>query len=88
MIVVWWFVIVIISLILFGGIYAWIEHQIFKDHHIPEFDTEKKVREIKLRLADIEWRMKKNDEVTGSSDTSVGSHTNDLRRNFKRQNVW
>ena len=68
MIVVWWFVIVICSLILFSGLYVWFESQIYTDHYIPEFETEKKVREIKLRLADIEWRMNKNDESTSSSD--------------------
>ena len=71
MIVVWWFVIVICSLILFSGLYVWFESQIYKDHYIPEFETEKKVREIKLRLADIEWRMNKNDESTSSSDNPI-----------------
>ena len=47
MIIVWWFVIVICSLILFSGLYVWFESQIYKDYYIPEFETEKKVREIK-----------------------------------------
>ena len=83
MIVVWWFVIVICSLILFSGLYVWFEGQIYKDHYIPEFETEKKVREIKLRLADIEWRMNKNDESTSSSDNPIRSRADDLRSSLK-----
>ena len=87
MIVVWWFVIVICSLILFSGLYVWFESQIYKDHYIPEFETEKKVREIKLRLADIEWRMNKNDEDTGSSDNSIRNRADSLRRSFQGKNM-
>ena len=87
MIVVWWFVIVISSLILFSGLYVWLENQIFKEHPIPEFETEKKVREIKLRLADIEWRMNKNDEDTGSSDNSIRNRADSLRRSFQGKNM-
>ena len=87
MIVVWWFVIVICSLILFSGLYVWFESQIYKDHYIPEFETEKKVREIKLRLADIEWRMNKNDEDTGSSDNSIRNRAYSLRRSFQGKNM-
>ena len=83
MIIVWWFVIVICSLILFSGLYVWFESQIYKDYYIPEFETEKKVREIKLRLADIEWRMNKNDEDTGSSDNSIRNRAYSLRRSFQ-----
>ena len=56
MIIVWWFAITITSLIVFSGLYIWLESVIFKYEPIPEFDSESKCREIKLRLADLEWK--------------------------------
>ena len=56
MIIVWWFVIVISSLIVFGGLYAWLESVIFKYEPIPEFESEKHVRDLKMRIADAEWK--------------------------------
>ena len=58
MIIVWWFVITITSLIVFGGLYTWLESVIFKYEPIPEFDSEKDV-EIEMRLADAEWKFNK-----------------------------
>ena len=62
MIIVWWFVIVISSLLIFSGLYVWMESRIFKEEYIPEFETEKRVREIKLRLVDIEWKFNREME--------------------------
>lgn len=43
------------------GWLVWMDEQVHKDPYIAEFDTERKCREIKRRLADMELR-RKNDK--------------------------
>ena len=59
MIIVWWFVIVISSLIIFGGLLLWLEHYSFKHEPIPETESEKHVRQMKLRIQQAEWEFNK-----------------------------
>ena len=59
MIIVWWFVIVISSLIVFGGLLLWLEHHSFKHESIPETESEKHVRQMKLRIQQAEWEFNK-----------------------------
>lgn len=38
---------------------AWMENEIYNPPHIPETEAEKLVRNIKLRIADAEWKIRK-----------------------------
>ena len=49
----------IVALIVCLGYVVWMDEMLYKEPHIPEFDSERKCREIKLRLADIEWKRNK-----------------------------
>ena len=46
----------IVALIVCLGYVVWMDEMLYKEPHIPEFDSERKCREIKLRLADIEFK--------------------------------
>ena len=49
----------IISLLVCLGYVVWMDDQLYREPYIPEFDSERKVREIKTRLKDIEWKRSK-----------------------------
>ena len=38
---------------------AWMENEIYNQPHIPETESEKLVRNIKLRIADAQWKIRK-----------------------------
>jgi len=48
----------IVSLLICLGYVVYMDDQLYREPYIPEFDSERKVREIKLRLSDIEFRNK------------------------------
>tara|TARA_A200000159_G_C7179571_1_gene278968 strand:+ start:354 stop:539 length:186 start_codon:yes stop_codon:yes gene_type:complete len=48
----------IVSLLVSLGYVVYMDDQLYREPYIPEFDSERKVREIKLRLSDIEFRNK------------------------------
>lgn len=48
----------IVSLLICLGYVVYMDDQLYREPYIPEFDSERKVREIKLRLADIEFKHK------------------------------
>ena len=48
----------IVSLLICLGYVVYMDDQLYREPCIPEFDSERKVREIKLRLSDIEFRNK------------------------------
>jgi len=57
---VWFLVVVCITVLIVCLVYvAQMEDVLYREPHIPEFDSERKVREIKLRLADIQWQRNK-----------------------------
>tara|TARA_B100000035_G_C20819259_1_gene473458 strand:- start:224 stop:409 length:186 start_codon:yes stop_codon:yes gene_type:complete len=49
----------IVSLLVCLGYVVWMDDQLYREPYIPEFDSERKVREIKTRLKDIEWKRSK-----------------------------
>tara|TARA_B100000085_G_scaffold127050_1_gene115675 strand:- start:111 stop:296 length:186 start_codon:yes stop_codon:yes gene_type:complete len=49
----------IVSLLVCLGYVVWMDDQLYREPYIPEFDSERKVREIKSRLKDIEWKRSK-----------------------------
>ena len=50
----------IVSLLVCLGYIVWMDDQLYREPYIPEFDSERKVREIKLRLADLEFKQKQS----------------------------
>tara|TARA_Y100000004_G_scaffold177344_1_gene218844 strand:+ start:635 stop:829 length:195 start_codon:yes stop_codon:yes gene_type:complete len=46
----------IVALLVCLGYVVWMDEMLYREPNIPEFDSERKVREIKLRLADLEWK--------------------------------
>lgn len=48
----------IVSLLVSLGYVVYMDDQLYREPYIPEFDSERKVRDIKLRLSDIEFRNK------------------------------
>lgn len=40
---------------------AWIHDQINNPPHIPETEQERFIREMKMHIADMEWKMRKNE---------------------------
>ena len=56
----WFLVVACITVLIVCLVYvAQMEDVLYREPDIPEFDSERKVREIKLRLADIEWKRNK-----------------------------
>jgi len=56
----WFLVVVCITVLIVCLVYvAQMEDVLYREPHIPEFDSERKVRGIKLRLADIQWHRNK-----------------------------
>ena len=51
---------IIFCLVLIGWM-VWMDEQLYREPYIEEFDAERKCREIKRQLADIELR-RKNDK--------------------------
>lgn len=52
-------IIVITSLIGILLYVAFMEDQLYRSHNIPESELEKSVRQLKLRIADAEWKFKR-----------------------------
>lgn len=46
----------IVALFVCLGYVVWMDEMLYREPYIPEFDSERKCREIKLRLADIEFK--------------------------------
>ena len=46
----------IVALLVCLGYVVWMDEMLYREPYIPEFDSERKCREIKLRLADIEFK--------------------------------
>ena len=46
----------IVALIVCLGYVVWMDEMLYREPHIPEFDSERKCREIKTRLKDIEFK--------------------------------
>ena len=46
----------IVDLIVCLGYVVWMDEMLYREPDIPEFDSERKCREIKLRLKDIEFK--------------------------------
>ena len=40
---------------------AWIHDQINNPPHIPETEQERFIREMKMHIADMQWKMRKNE---------------------------
>lgn len=40
---------------------AWAHDQINNPPHIPETEQERFIREMKMHIADMEWKMRKNE---------------------------
>ena len=40
---------------------AWTHDQINNPPHIPETEQERFIREMKMHIADMEWKMRKNE---------------------------
>jgi len=56
----WFLVVACITVLIVCLVYvAQMEDVLYREPDIPEFDSERKVREIKLRLADIQWHRNK-----------------------------
>ena len=53
------FIVVITSLVGMLFYLAWMENEIYNPPHIPETEAEKIVRSIKLRIADAQWKFRK-----------------------------
>ena len=49
----------IVAFIVCLGYVVWMDEMLYREPDIPEFDSERKVREIKSRLKDIEWKRSK-----------------------------
>ena len=52
-------IVVITSLVGILFYVAWIDSELYNMPRIPETELEKNVREIKLRIADAEWKFKR-----------------------------
>ena len=40
---------------------AWMDDKVNNPPHIPETEEEKLIREMKMHIADMEWKMRKNE---------------------------
>lgn len=49
-----------VILLVFLGFMVWMDEQLYKTPHIPETDIEKRVRDIRLRIADANWKLGRN----------------------------
>jgi len=56
------FFIFTITLLLFLiGLVVWIDEQVHKNLYMPETEQERFIREMKMHIADMEWKMRKNE---------------------------
>lgn len=56
------FFIFTITLLLFLiGFVVWIDEQVHKNLYMPETEQERFIREMKMHIADMEWKMRKNE---------------------------
>jgi len=55
------FIFTIISLLFLIGLVVWIDEQVHKNLYIPETEQERFIREMKMHIADMEWKMRKNE---------------------------
>ena len=59
----WFLVVACITVLIVCLVYvAQMEDVLYREPDIPEFDSERKCREIKLRLADIQWHRNKTNQ--------------------------
>lgn len=65
---------------------AWIHDQINNPPHIPETEEEKLIRNLKLRIADTEWKIKRKNAELNSSIIDASNNTNFGSR-FKGQDL-
>ena len=65
---------------------AWIHDQINNPPHIPETEEEKLIRNLKLRIADTEWKIKRKNAELNSSIYDASNNTNFGSR-FKGQDL-
>ena len=65
---------------------AWIHDQINNPQHIPEPEEEKLIRNLKLRIADTEWKIKRKNAELNSSIYDASNNTNFGSR-FKGQDL-
>ena len=62
---IWFLVFTIVSLLVILGVVIWIDEQSHKTPHIPETDIERKVKDIKVRIAQAEWERKRRSGTVG-----------------------
>jgi len=56
------FFIFTITLLLFLiGLVVWIDEHVHKNLYMPETEQERFIREMKMHIADMEWKMRKNE---------------------------
>jgi len=55
------FIFTITSLLFLIGLVVWIDEQVHKNLYIPETEQERFIREMKMHIADMEWKMRKNE---------------------------
>ena len=65
---------------------AWIHDHINNPPHIPETEEEKLIRNLKLRIADTEWKIKRKNAELNSSIIDASNNTNFGSR-FKGQDL-
>jgi hypothetical protein len=55
------FIFTITSLLFLIGLVVWIDEQVHKNLYMPETEQERFIREMKMHIADMEWKMRKNE---------------------------
>ena len=65
---------------------AWMDDKINNPPYIPETEEEKLIRNLKLRIADTEWKMKRKNAEFNSSIHDANNNTN-FRSGFKGQDL-
>lgn len=62
---IWLLVLTLAFLLVMLGVVIWIDEQSHKVPYIPETDIEKKVKEIKTRIAQAEWERNRRSGTVG-----------------------
>ena len=57
----YFFIFTITSLLFLIGLVVWIDEQVHKNLYMPETEQERFIREMKMHIADMEWKMRKNE---------------------------
>jgi hypothetical protein len=55
------FIFTITSLLFLIGLVVWIDEQVHKNLYMPETEQERFIREMKMHIADMEWKMRKKE---------------------------